>query len=418
MNRNVSWPTLRLGDAVDIAIGGTPSRNTPAYWDPEKKTQNRWASISDLQGRFLQETAEHISDLGVKNSNVKPVPPGTVVMSFKLSIGRTAITRTRIFTNEAIASFYPKADVLPEFLLYALPRLAADGPMDMAVKGLTLNKAKLNDLEIRLPSLGEQRKITAILSSMDAAIEGSTTVIDQLRAVKKAMMQELLTLGVPGQHAWFKKTEIGDLPDSWFITPLENALERIIDYRGKSPPKANAGIPLITARNIRDGFVESKPAEFVRQEDFVAWMSRGIPSQGDVLMTTEAPLGMAATAPSFPFALGQRVVVLCPDKKRLDPRFLLWLILSPAFQDCLKERATGSTVKGIKQSVLRTIPIQIPPLAEQRQIASSIDAVALRSYHEFRARRRLVQVKSALLSVLLTGEVRVTPDPEPEPLRT
>src|SRR4051812_45941629 len=86
MSSSTRWRQVRLSEIAEVQIGGTPSRNVPAYWDPAKVTNNKWVAISDLKSRFIAETAEHISDLGVEHSNVKAVPSGTVIMSFKLSI--------------------------------------------------------------------------------------------------------------------------------------------------------------------------------------------------------------------------------------------------------------------------------------------------------------------------------------------
>src|ERR1035438_4378935 len=97
------WRSRRLGDVAEVAIGGTPSRAEPAYWDHAKTGSNRWVAISDLKTRRIADTAEYITDLGVARSNVKLVPQRTPIMSFKLSIGRTAMTEVPLYTNEAIA---------------------------------------------------------------------------------------------------------------------------------------------------------------------------------------------------------------------------------------------------------------------------------------------------------------------------
>jgi type I restriction enzyme S subunit len=224
------------------------------------------------------------------------------------------------------------------------------------------------------------------------------------------MMAELLTRGLPGRHTRFKQTEIGEVPEGWEVVSLESCLSRLIDYRGKSPPKDDRGVPLITAKNVRDGYINSEPREYIVLEKFDSWMSRGVPDPGDVLFTTEAPLGKAAAVPIGKFALGQRLITLCPDRQRIDPIFLLWMLIGPPFQELLLSKATGSTVKGIKQSVLRTLQVLVPPLEEQRAIGKMIQSVADRVWAEEQNRGALVRLKAALMSVLLTGELRVTPD--------
>ncbi len=124
MSREVpeGWSQRKLGQISDILIGGTPSRANPAYWATNDDEGHPWASIADLKDGTLSSTKERITNAGIKNSNVKLIPPGTVVMSFKLTIGRVAVAARPIYTNEAIAAFLPKSgEIIPEFLRYILP---------------------------------------------------------------------------------------------------------------------------------------------------------------------------------------------------------------------------------------------------------------------------------------------------------
>src|SRR5262249_4380103 len=154
-------------------------------------------------------------------------------------------------------------------------------------------------------------------------IEKSQAVIESLDALKKALMEELLTCGFPGRHIRFKQTEIGRIPEEWEIVALDQPLSRLIDYRGKTPPKTSAGVPLITAKNVRRGYIDPEPREYIADADYASWMRRGIPDAGDVLFTTEAPLGNAAALPVGRVALAQRVVTFCPNRSVLHPEYLL-----------------------------------------------------------------------------------------------
>lgn len=220
-----------MDQVAEIAIGRTPPRKEKPCWDPDKKTENRWATIADLQSKFVDQTTEHISDLGVRQSKSRLVPMGTLLMSFKLSIGRAAITAAPMYTNEAIAAFYPKRSATTEYLYYLLPTLPLVESSDRAVKGRTLNKAKLKALRLMLPSLPEQRKIAAILSSVDGAIEKTHAVIDQVQVVKRGLMQELLTRGLPGRHTRFKRTEIGPIPAAWSFSGSPISPNREMGYK-------------------------------------------------------------------------------------------------------------------------------------------------------------------------------------------
>ncbi len=189
------WVRVKFEKILTIEIGGTPSRSNPQYWDDQKQTQNRWLSIADLKGNKISNTKEYISDLGVKNSNVSLVPAGTVVMSFKLTIGRRALLETDSYTNEAICALLIKdTEILDKiYLFHALDIVDFDQEIDQAVKGKTLNKAKLKRLRLNLPPLKEQQKIASVLSAADKEIEVLHYKLDCLKQEKKALMQQLLT---------------------------------------------------------------------------------------------------------------------------------------------------------------------------------------------------------------------------------
>jgi type I restriction enzyme S subunit len=150
--------------------------------------------------------------------------------------------------------------------------------------------------------------------------------------------------------------------------PLEEWMESIIDYRGKTPEKTTAGIPLITAKVIKGGRIET-PSEFIAADAYDEWMRRGIPEAGDVVITTEAPLGEVAQLPKGKVALAQRVITLRGKKNLVDNTFLKYLLLSRPFQEDLEARATGTTVMGIKQSILRKIDLAFPSFLHQKAIA-------------------------------------------------
>ena len=164
--------------------------------------------------------------------------------------------------------------------------------------------------------------------------------------------------------------------EDWNQDRLIDLLEVLIDYRGKTPRKVNSGIPLITAKIVKNGRIDT-PTEFLPIEDYENWMVRGFPKIDDVLLTTEAPLGEVAQVDDEKIALAQRIVCLRGKKGILDNTFLKYYFLSPKGRLRLKARETGTTVTGIKQSELKEVLIDYPPYEIQLQIAkvlSSIDS--------------------------------------------
>ncbi|MCX0432607.1 restriction endonuclease subunit S [Aeromonas veronii] len=152
---------------------------------------------------------------------------------------------------------------------------------------------------------------------------------------------------------------------------LEDCMDAIIDYRGKTPTKTTSGIPLITAKIIKNGRIQDA-TEFIAEDDYASWMRRGIPQSGDVVLTTEAPLGEVAQLDASKIALAQRVITLRGKKGLLDNDFLLYLLQSHDVQHQLDGRGTGSTVKGIKQSELKEVILSFPPITAQKRIAKHL----------------------------------------------
>lgn len=160
----------------------------------------------------------------------------------------------------------------------------------------------------------------------------------------------------------------------WKPYALEDCMEAIIDYRGKTPEKTSSGVPLVTAKVIKNGRIE-KPDEFIAEADYDSWMRRGIPELGDVVITTEAPLGEVAQLDGSRVALAQRVITLRGKRGLLDNTFLKFMLLSQPVQDQLRSRGSGSTVLGIKQSELRKVVLNLPSLEEQLAIAEVLGAL-------------------------------------------
>lgn len=155
----------------------------------------------------------------------------------------------------------------------------------------------------------------------------------------------------------------------WQEYILEDVVEKFIDYRGKTPKKTLAGIPLVTAKIVKAGRI-LEPNEFIAEEDYESWMTRGLPEVDDVVLTTEAPLGEVALIKNKSVALAQRIITLRGNKTHVYNPFLKYYFQSAIGQYELQSRASGTTVFGIKAAVLKKMPVTLPPLPEQEAIAS------------------------------------------------
>ena len=151
---------------------------------------------------------------------------------------------------------------------------------------------------------------------------------------------------------------------------MENVLDSIIDYRGKTPKKSENGIKTLSAKSVRDGYIDYSQCYYISKEEYDRFMVRGFPKVGDVLMTTEAPLGVLARLDRDDIALAQRLITLRGKENVLDTGYLYYYLRSPVGQGKIKERQTGTTVTGIKQAEFRKIEIALPSIDIQRKVAS------------------------------------------------
>ncbi len=177
-----------LEELCNIQIGKTPPRNKPEYW----KGDNLWAKIKDLNGEVLTDTDEKISDLAKEILN-PPATAGTVLFSFKLTIGKMAFASEQTWFNEAIVALPVKNPTILDnkYLFYVLKTLDWNTQTDQTVRGITLNKKKLKNIRIPLPPIEQQQKIAQFLSTIDLKINQMANQIKLFERFKKGLMQQL-----------------------------------------------------------------------------------------------------------------------------------------------------------------------------------------------------------------------------------
>ena len=156
---------------------------------------------------------------------------------------------------------------------------------------------------------------------------------------------------------------------------MEEALDAIIDYRGRTPQKSPIGIPTLSAKSVKNGQIDYSECYYISPEEYKKFMTRGFPQKGDILLTTEAPLGMVAKLDRADVAVAQRLLTLRGKKGVLDNDFLMYYLQSSEGQGLLKAKETGTTVTGIKQAEFRKIVIKVPDFQTQKKIAAILSAL-------------------------------------------
>jgi len=213
-----------------------------------------------------------------------------------------------------------------------------------------------------------------------------------------------------------------ELPEGWAWARLETVYN-FIDYRGKTPHKSPSGVRLMTASNIRQGYIDYTREEYISEDEYATRLSRGETHRGDLLFTTEAPMGYCAICEMKRCSCGQRVITL-QNYGTVGPDNALFcqIILSPLFQIQVKDHATGTTAKGIKAAVLKELFLPIPPLAEQRRIVERVNELMLlvEEYGELEDAREELdaalpgRLRKSVLQLAVQGGL-VPQDPADEP---
>lgn len=217
-----------------------------------------------------------------------------------------------------------------------------------------------------------QEAICGELVPQNANDEPASILLEKIKTEKERLIKEKVIKKQKELPPITEDEKPYGLPKGWEWVRLGNVVD-FIDYRGKTPKKTDCGIKLITAKNIKFGFISYTPEEFIDEEDYDTWSVRGIPQKGDVVFTTEAPMGNVAIIDiNEKFVLAQRAVCF-PQNEYIINKFLMYCIMSKEIQTQLVKRATGTTVLGIKAAELKQVLLPLPPLAEQERIATKLD---------------------------------------------
>jgi type I restriction enzyme S subunit len=299
----------------------------------------------------------------------------------------------------------PKPTLNSKYLFYFMVSDAYKDHIEALSDGVNINNLRFDDLkplEIPLPPLPEQQRIVTILDDVFTRLAAATANAEKnLKNARELFESYLSSVFVPER-------------DGWVTSELGKEV-RFIDYRGKTPPKTETGIRLITAKNVKMNRIQREPEEFIDPKIYDSWMTRGYPRKGDVLFTTEAPLGNVAQLDTDEtVVIGQRLITMQPYERVLDRTFLKYALMSRPTQAEILKRGTGATVVGIKASLLKQVPISFPPkVSEQRAMAKDIESnassVAQLEENYRRKMKELTFLKQSILEKAFSGELTSPP---------
>ena len=377
----------RLDEIFDLQMGKTPSRNNADYWTDG---QYDWVSIADLGSyqKYVEDTKERISALAVQESGIKSVPANTVIMSFKLSLGKTAITQEPVYINEAIMAFIPtgKYAVLPDYFYYLFSAKDWTKGTNRAVMGTTLNKATLGAVSITVPPIDEQRKIAAILDKVSDLIAKRHQQLDKLDEMVKARFVEMFGDVIQNTKLW---------PQYIFSDITTSRLGKMLDAKQQTgmcqyPYLANFNVQWFRFEldNLNEmDFNEADRIEFELRD-------------GDLLVCEGGEIGRCAVWHNeiqpcyFQKALHR---VRC-KKEIVLPDYLAWWFKyncdNKGFAAIEGAKATISHLPGAK---LKALLVSVPPIEQQKQFATFVEQTEKTKNTISRSLEKLETLKKALM---------------------
>ena len=377
---------VKLKEAFDLQMGKTPARNNVEFWDGTHK----WISIADLgnAGKYINSTKERISDKGIEASGIKMVPKGTVIMSFKLSIGKTAITSEDMYTNEAIMAFLSKRiyEIDVDYLYHLCCGTNWGAGTNKAVMGLTLNKATLSEYEIELPDISEQREIARKLDKLDSII-----------AMRKAQLVTLDELAKSRFIELFGDPKVN--PKQYPASALSEYIEFLTSgSRGWAKYCTDDGNEwFITIKNVKDCQILIDNMQPVSAPDN-AEARRTKVQEGDLLISITADLGRTGVVTKeiaeHGAYINQHLTCIRLHKEILNPLYVAYFMESAAGKEQFESKNQSAVKAGLNFNSINSLRIMVPPMSIQEEFISFVAEVDKSKYCRCKSRRLLQRVAS------------------------
>ena len=357
---------VRVSDAFDLLMGKTPSRKNPAYW---RDGGHDWVSIADLGsfGKYVGVTKERINDLAISESGIKPAPANTVLMNFKLSLGKTSITTEPVYTNEAIMAFVDKGvyPVDASFMYHQCRAKDWTAGTNTAVMGKTLNKKTLGQAYVHLPALEVQKMIAARLDFIDEQIRASKSSADKLEHLVKSRFVEMF--GSSSADSRYEVCRIGDIADV-FVGVVVKPKQYYTDDHAN-------GIKAFRSLNV--GEMQ------VRDDDWVYFSKEGNKKAkktqlhaGDVLVVRSGYPGTSCVVPLlYEGCNAVDLIIARSNSNNVLPEYIAAFNNGSHMKSLIDQMSVGSAQKHFNIGFYRNVEIPLPPLSAQKEYVSFLRQV-------------------------------------------
>jgi type I restriction enzyme S subunit len=397
----IRWPTKTLGELCEVRIGRTPRRNEPRFWGGNAV----WVTVGELNGGEITSSKENISEAAVRECMPEPIPAGTLLFSFKLSIGKMAVAGCPLYTNEAIAALPIRdpEELSPDFLRYALMAVSHEGHADRAVLGKVLNKEKVKRIAIPMPPLAEQGRIVKLLNEAGELRELRAKADSRTAVLHSALFHELFGRHIKSPPV-LASLEGTIAPKGWRWCRLTDVARLAT---GHTPSRSipgywNGNIPWISLTDIRslDGTAAYETSQSVTEEGIENSSAVKLP-EGTVCFSRTASVGFVTVMGREMCTSQDFVNWVCGEE--LDSIYLMGALMQS--RDYLRSLASGSTHKTIYFPTVEQFCVVVPPLARQKQFAERANEIRELQADQAASSRRLDDLFQSMLHRVFNGDL-------------
>ena len=408
------WVMSKIKYIAPFQVGWTP----PTKNDENFVGENLWVNISDLKEKIIANTSKRISDKAAKEASMSITPKGSLMYSFKLSVGTVSFAGEDMYTNEAIASFLDSARLPLSYLYYALPKFLIENASTNIYGARILNQELINNAQLLEPTFDEAENIANFLdhetAKIDTLIEKQQQLIKLLKEKRQAVISHAVTKGLnPQAPMKYSGVEwLGEVPAHWVASTLKHYSE-VIDCKHITAEFFDDGIPLASISEVKKWFLDLSTAKYTSEKYYNELIGGGrVPKVGDIIYSRNATVGEAAIVseglPSF--AMGQDVCLIRLSNGLL-PLFAMYVLHSGVISQQLELAMVGSTFKRINVDNIRNFAFVIPPLSEQDLIVSELEALTSKYdvliNNATNAIELMKERRTALISAAVTGKIDV-----------
>ncbi len=408
------WKTIRLKHVLDFATGWTPPTNDSSSFEGE----NLWANISDLGERVIYNTVRRISDDAVALAGIAPVEAGSLLYSFKLSIGQVSFAGQKMYTNEAIAAFSPSESLDLRYAYYALPLLLERNASENIYGAKLLNQTLIKSAQLVLPPVGEQGALANFLdretAKIDALVAEQERLIALLQEKRQAVISHAVTKGL-NPDAPMKDSGmewLGEVPAHWLFPSVA---ERYIVELGKMLDESRETGEFLTPylRNANVQWDSLSVADLDEMDIKPDERERYLLEVGDLLVCEGGEVGRAALwTGDVPICGYQKALHrLRPRRPTEVPRFMLYTLRHVASLGVFTALGNQSTIVHLTAQQLRRYRFPAPPKEEQEAIVKSVDEMMDKLDSTMAAAVEVVQLlscrRASLITAAVTGRIDV-----------